>query len=435
MALGIKVGRGQGEPEACGGVRPRNVRPQVLLAHTPAGGHLRCEGAARAPLRTGATATVVYRLAHQTHQRWTQLRRDLRGRLGVPKPLFVLPFRGYGTPARAVVKARVLEDRHVRPREQQRTLLRAAIASYKRYNTHEVPGARVQVTWGDKSWEGVTDEEGFLDLWVPPPASARPGWHEVRLHLPDAAGNPGSDGVAQVLLSGQRSEYGVISDVDDTVIETGVTNPLKRAWALFLTDHRVRMPFEGVGAFYAALQAGRDPGVLNPIFYVSSSPWNLYQHLDEYLALHDIPAGPLLLRDWGLTAQGFAPGGGHGHKLDKIRAVMDTLQPLPFLLIGDSGQEDPEHYATIVREYPGRVRCIYIRSVASRKGREASLARIAADVRANGSELLVVKDSVSAARHAAAQGWIRWGEIPDVQRAQREDAAAGGVLDTLERRP
>jgi phosphatidate phosphatase APP1 len=389
----------------------------------------------RACYQDGAQPAVVYRLAHRTHQQWSQLRRGVRTRLGFPKRLSILPFRGYGTPARAVVMARVLEDRHVRPREQRHTLFAAAVASYKRYATREVPGARVVVTWGDKQWEGLTDEEGFLDLWVPPPASARPGWHRVHLHLPEAAGGADADAVGHVLLSGARSDCGVISDVDDTVIETGVTNPLKRAWALFLTDHRRRVPFEGVSAFYAALQAGRDEGTFNPIFYVSSSPWNLYEHLDEYMGLNEIPAGPLLLRDWGLTAQGFAPGGGHSHKLDKIRAVMDTLAPLPFLLIGDSGQEDPEHYARIVREYPGRVRCIYIRSVRGRRGREASLAQLAADVRAHGSELLVVQDTVTAARHAAAQGWIRWAEVPDVQRAQDADAASAGVLDRLERQP
>ena len=101
----------------------------------------------------------------------------------------------------------------------------------------------------------------------------------------------------------------------------------------------------------------------NPIFYVSSSPWNLYEHLDEFLALHRIPAGPLLLRDWGLSRHGFAPGGGHSHKLDKIRGVLETFERLPFILIGDSGQEDAEHYRTIVREFPGRIRCVYIRNV------------------------------------------------------------------------
>jgi phosphatidate phosphatase APP1 len=364
---------------------------------------------------------------------WDRWSRRVRRQLGLARPLRILPYRGYGTPQRVLVQARVLEDSEVRPSHLRRTLVGSAIASYKRYATREIAGARVAVHWGDNHWEGTTDEEGFLELWVEPPRGVKPGWNLVELELL----GPEPEGVAivsaQVLVAGQSAELGVISDIDDTVIATDVTNPLKRAWALFLTEHRTRLPFEGVDAFYAALKEGSHGKADNPIFYVSSSPWNLYEHLDEFLALHRIPSGPLLLRDWGLSRQGFAPGGGHSHKLEKIRGVLGAFKTLPFILIGDSGQEDAEHYRTIVREFPGRIRCVYIRNVPSRARRREELAVIAADVRAAGSELLAVDDTVTAARHAAVQGWIRWEEVPRVQAHQREDAEARTVLDSLGR--
>ncbi len=379
--------------------------------------------------------SAVVRLAFHVEHHLESWSWRVRRRLRLGRPPRVLPYRGYGTARGAVIKARVLEDRHVRPPWKRHTLVGSAIASWKRYMTVEIPHARVAVRWGDKRWEGTTDEEGFLELWIEPPAGAAPGWHDVELELL----SPYPQGVARVrapvLVAGQEAEFGVISDIDDTVIVTNVTNFLTRACTLFLTEHRTRLPFEGVDAFYAALQQGRTGVAHNPIFYVSSSPWNLYEHLDEFLGLHHIPSGPLLLRDWGLSRTGFAPGGGHGHKLEKIRGLMEALAPLPFLLIGDSGQEDAEHYRTSVREVPGRVRCGYLRNVGHRTGREAELARIAEEIRALGSEMLTVDDTVTAARHAASRGWIRGQEVAEVQAHQQEDLEARGPLDALDREP
>lgn len=366
---------------------------------------------------------AFYRLAVRVDARYDAMSRSLRRSLGIAPPLRILPYRGHGTSERAVIKARVLEDRHIRPQKQRHTLWSSAVASYKRYMTREIAGAHVAVRWGDKRWEGTTDEEGFLELWVAPPEGVRSGWHMVELELlsPEAAGVPRV--AAPVRVAGASAAYGVISDIDDTVIVTGVTDPLKRAWALFLTEHRVRLPFPGVDAFYAALQAGSEGTGDNPIFYVSSSPWNLYEHLDEFLALHHIPTGPLLLRDWGLSSQGFAPGGGHGHKLDKMRGLFADLAHLPFILIGDSGQEDAEHYRTITREFPGRVLCVYIRNVPGHPRRARELELIAADIRDAGSQLVVVDDTTTAARHAARSGWIQWKEVLEVEAHRREEVS------------
>ena len=374
----------------------------------------------------------LFRLLFHADAHFDRAFRAVRLGLGIARPLQILPYRGWGTERRVCIKARVQEDRQVPP-PARRHLLGTAMASYKRYATLEIPDALVRVTWQERTWDARTDDEGFVELWVEPPAGVEAGWHAVSLELvePVDARHPCPRALAPVLVAGDDAEYGVISDIDDTVIVTGVTNVLKRAYALFLTEHRTRIPFEGVGEFYAGLHDGRSDRARNPIFYVSSSPWNLYEHLDHFLAVHEIPPGPILLRDWGLSRTGFAPGGGHGHKLQKIRDVLDNMAPMRFVLIGDSGQEDAEHYRTIVEEYGDRILAVYIRVAHSRAGRHDELDRIAAAVHRLGVEMVVVEDTVTAARHAAQMGLIRWDEVERVDEQKHRDEEEPGILEDI----
>jgi phosphatidate phosphatase APP1 len=122
-----------------------------------------------------------------------------------------------------------------------------------------------------------------------------------------------------------------------------------------------------------------------------------------------MPPGPILLRDWGLTEDGFAPGGGHGHKRKKMKAVLDALPDLPFVLVGDSGQEDAEHYLSLAEEYGSRIRVVYIRTVPQKSGRAEVLAEIADAVRAAGTELVVVNDSAAIRDDAIRRGLVPGG--------------------------
>jgi len=103
---------------------------------------------------------------------------------------------------------------------------------------------------------------------------------------------------ARVLVPSASARFGIISDIDDTVISTHVSNKLKMVLTVILSNEHTRKPFEGVAGLYRALQRGMT-GEDNPIFYVSNSAWNLYTLLLEFLNLQNIPLGPLLLRDFG----------------------------------------------------------------------------------------------------------------------------------------
>ena len=119
---------------------------------------------------------------------------------------------------------------------------------------------------------------------------------------------------------------------------------------LFSNAH-TRMPFAGVGALYRALEKGHGEEH-NPIFYVSNGPWNLHDLLVEFFRLNEIPLGPIYLRDWGthlLLAR--KPTG--THKRMQIGQIMSFFPDVPVVLIGDSGEHDPEIFLDVVEGVPG----------------------------------------------------------------------------------
>jgi phosphatidate phosphatase APP1 len=187
-----------------------------------------------------------------------------------------------------------------------------------------------------------------------------------------------------------------------------------------------------VAAFYRALLKGKPGEEINPLFYVSSSPWNIYDLLTDFFHLQDIPLGPILfLRDWGLNEEELIPYKHRKYKMAAIHTILDFYRDLPFILIGDSGQEDPEIYSEIVREYPDRILAIYIRNVSRGLKRPEEIRALAEGVVAAGSALILADDTVPMAEHAAEQGWISEASLPEIMEEKQADEAPPGPIETL----
>ena len=322
-------------------------------------------------------------------------------------PVIILPYLGYGTRRRLVVCGRVLEDEGFRPAADADTRWRNLVRFYKRLESDEVAGARVRGRFFGLEKETVTDGEGYFRIELKIDA-LQPGiWQEVELELLHPAP---ARAVARVLVPSPRARFGVISDIDDTVVSSNVTRKLRLLLTVALTNARTRKPFPGVAAFYRALHAGA-----NPVFYVSRSPWNLYAPLVEYLEVQGFPAGPLLLRDFGLSSS-------RNHKTEVIAAILASYPKLGFILIGDSGEQDPEIYAAIVRRFPRRIRAIYIRSV--NPGRVGEIEKLAAAIAKTGCQLVLAPEAGPAAAHAAAEGLIQASELRAVRAEERSDASS-----------
>ena len=321
----------------------------------------------------------------------------------------ILPYLGYGTRARLTLRGRVLQDERWLPARDADSRWRNLVAFFKRMESDEVAGARLRVRFKSVEKEAVSDRQGYFSVELEPAALDPGAWQEVEISL---AENPAVKGTARVLVPPGDAEYGVISDIDDTVVYSDVTRKLRMVLALAFSNARTRKPFEGVAAFYQALHRGR-----NPLFYVSKSPWNLYAPLVEFLELQGLPAGPLLLRDFGWRMQ-------KDHKEREIARIIETYAPLKFVLVGDSGEEDPEIYSGIVRAYPERIKVIYIRSVVRDERRMLAVQKLTGEVAKTGCQLVLAPDSEFAAAHAAAEGLIEPAALRLVRAAKLADARA-----------
>lgn len=349
------------------------------------------------------------------------LKLRLKRAAGLDDPLLIVPYLGYGTPGKLFLSGRVLEAEHFVPGEEVDTVLENLANLFKRLESDEVPGARIRARFQEVEQEVLTDQEGYFKVEIEPPHPlGNQLWHEVELELLEPRAKDGRvvRTAGQVLVPPPTARFGVISDIDDTIVWTNVGHKLKMLLMIMLLNERTRIPFKGVAGFYQALQQGVSGNESNPIFYVSSSPWNLYDPLLAFLKIHQIPVGPLLLRDYG-TESLFSSADHHAHKLSKIEPLLALYPHLPFVLSGDSGQQDPEIYREVVKKYPSRIRAIYIRSVNPDPVRIAAIETLADEVRQLGSQLILTPDSEVAATHAAAEGLIEPAALSLV-RAHRE---------------
>lgn len=286
-------------------------------------------------------------------EKWWDLAR-LRRRAGkTPEHFRIESYGGHGGPAGVVVRGRVLDNPPSSEAVEGEGLGAAIRRSLGQFVTEELPGVPLRVTVGDAIVDTVTDPEGYFRAELLPAHLGSP-WERGTVEL--AGVYRGLTGrfptPVDVLVPAPDARFGVVSDVDDTIIETGVQRVGEMLLQTFAGSALTRTPFDGAPELYRDLAAGR-----NPFFYVSSSPWNLHSFLTGFLRHREFPLGPLLLRDLIGTKEGRA------RKHDRIEEVLALHPDLPFVLIGDSGEHDPQIYADIVRAHPGRILAVYIREV------------------------------------------------------------------------
>lgn len=345
-------------------------------------------------------------------------------------PPVIIPYRGYGTPTRIFLKGHVLDDRLLYESHHKDKRKKNILSMISRYISTGLPDLRVEISFDQVEKIVTTDNDGHFDATLDFEKPVAPGWYAVKYQVLDKIleNQEPLEEYGEVYIEDGQSEFGIISDIDDTILISHATRVLKKLRLILTKNSKTRLPFMGVASFYKALHLGRSTYGANPLYYVSSSEWNLYDFLEDFFDVRSLPKGPFLLQDlktslWKLIKSG---GGNHNHKKEKIEQLFKLFPKQQFILIGDSGQHDASLYRSLAEEYPDQVLAIYIRDVGKEKHAN-KVNKIAANIKGD-VEMLLVSDSFEAALHAYQHGFIT---IESLQEVEREFEQQKGKPKTL----
>ena len=375
---------------------------------------------------TESSKTIRY-LEKKQSTLWLKLKLKIKKQLGwLGTPQLIL-YRGYATTEEIFLTGHLTEDKGLEKPKARYSVWENALSMLKRYSSDNLPEASVKITVKNRETSSKTNAQGLFhcrvhNLDFPFKKTCR--WENYTAELPPELQDQKQTNLfpGEFLIPGTAAQFGIISDIDDTIIVSHSTQTIRKLWLILFRNSHTRKPFPGVDAFYRALARGAGPHSNNPFFYVSSSEWNLYDLLDDFCRYNQLPKGVFLLRELqaGIFSFRKSRAGNHEHKYRKIRHLFQSYPQLHFVLIGDNGQRDPEIYSRISSEFPGRVKAIYIRTVRQHKSTVLDkTARL--ELQQPGVPFVMAKDSIDAARHAARHGLILTDSIPVISRDAAED--------------
>ncbi|MBS1675055.1 MAG: DUF2183 domain-containing protein [Actinobacteria bacterium] len=282
------------------------------------------------------------RLEHRFHA-WRERRARRRGRTAT-----IVPFPGYGGPGWVRVVGRVL----ILPksRTDAKAGKDASVRGWRSFVGIPVSFATVTITIAGVTHEVTADRGGVVDCRIPADLAA--GWQEMTMAVEAQDPIP-----ARVFVVAEDVRFGVVSDVDDTVMVTALPRPLIAAWNSFVVDEHARTPVPGMAVLLERLMRD-NPG--SPMIYLSTGAWNIAPTLNRFLSRHLFPAGAMLLTDWGPTHDRWFRSG-RDHKLGNLARLAEEFPHVRWLLIGDDGQHDEAIYGQFLVEHPDNVAAVAIR--------------------------------------------------------------------------
>ena len=329
---------------------------------------------------------------------------------GLTDEITIKVYHGYGHVSHLVIYGHVMALGPLPRRRYTKSLLHNALALLRLFIVKPLGGAHVRTQWQGQLIEAKTDTDGFFKLeWKDTPPLEE-GWHEMTVEMTGEAGEVVATGQGSLYIP-HSTQYGFISDIDDTFLVSHSANLPRRLYVLFTRNARSRKPFEGVVKHYQLLaKSNTHPDEPNPFFFVSSSEWNLYDFLLEFSTVNGLPRGVFLLNILKQFSQIIKTGQSHHHtKFARIVRILEGYPNQRFVLLGDSSQQDPYIYQALVKHFPRQIHSVYIRDV-YRKSKE-KVTEVIESIEKAGVPCCFFQHSKDAILHSRAIGLIADTEI------------------------
>jgi phosphatidate phosphatase APP1 len=298
---------------------------------------------------TPASAEPLRHRAARLEDRFHAFREDRARKRGLTPT--VIPYSGYGGQGWIRVLGRVLLTRTPTRAQKER---QGPIRGWRSFTSVPVLDAAVTIIAGGVEHEVFADRGGVIDIRIE--VTLPTGWNTIQIRSENSKTVD-----APIYVVDPAAKFGVISDIDDTVMVTALPRPLLAAWNTFVLDEHARRPVPGMAVLYERL-AREHPGT--PVIYLSTGAWNVAPTLRRFLTRHLYPSGALLLTDWGPTHDRLFRSG-REHKRTSLARLAEEFPDIRWLLVGDDGQHDEGLYGEFAAQHPGNVSAVCIRQLST----------------------------------------------------------------------
>jgi len=299
------------------------------------------------------SGTHVFRLAHRLSDAVNTARLKLARRWNFePK---TIAYQGYGSTEWVRVLGRVVLASKPVPGSRADHAAKNGtqnVRGWRAFTSVPIPGSEVEIEVGGTVTKVRADRGGLIDIDVR--VSLSPGWHTAVLR---SQGTEPAE--ASIFVIGPETRFGIVSDIDDTVMVTALPRPFLALWNTFVLSERARMATPGMAVLLDRLTVEHPDA---PVIYLSTGPWNAAPTLGRFLTRNMYPSGALVLTDWGLTQDRWFRSG-QAHKRQNLERLAAEFPNMRWLLIGDNGQHDEQIYSAFAQEYSDRVAAIAIRQL------------------------------------------------------------------------
>lgn len=277
-------------------------------------------------------------------------------------------YRGYVNEKQLVVFGHVFESWAPDKYRTDRKGIRHAFSIIHMFRIKPLSNVEVKLKFKNLEVTTRTLDDGYFRFDVPFFEELESGWHSycVSCKLNEI-------GIIETgeLLKPYESKVGIVSDIDDTFLISHSNSFFKKLYVMLSKNINKRKIFDEVVNHYRHLSiSGQDTKeASNSFFYVSSSEWNLYGFINEFVELHELPKAVIKLKKIksGISDFLFTGRGGHDHKFEKIKDIISFYPNLQYVLLGDDSQKDAYIYERICKIFPRSIKAVYLRQTGKKQ--------------------------------------------------------------------
>ena len=276
----------------------------------------------------------------------------------VAKDDYIELYSAYTNGSRVVIEGRVIDKKDKKSKESE---------IYSAFFNDEKKGATLYLKVNQERFAVKSDNEAYFSFDIHLKNRLKRG-KTISLKTEEAT----SLQTFKPFFPSSKKHIGVISDFDDTVVVSDVTNKGKLLYNTFFKNYKKRKIVNEVAKKIESILLNNKLQEEVALFFISGSPHQLNNNINNFLDYHNFQKRAVLTK----KIHGKNRDSLHAtldYKYDKIIKLIKMYPNIKWVFFGDSGEKDAEIYLKVLNHYSKHVKKIYIRDVESKKIKKLSL--------------------------------------------------------------